>query len=66
MRFCPFRQKYLGKSVFSLPAGRQVLVRFLWISKENERKQLILKEFHIKKMHLMYSDNKNLSRTHVY
>ncbi len=30
------------------PAGRQVLVRFLWTSKENERKQLILKEFHIK------------------
>ncbi len=48
MRFSLFRQKYLGKSVFSLPAGRQVLVGFLWTSKENERKQLILKEFHIK------------------
>ncbi len=48
MRFSLFRQKYLEKNVFSLPAGRQVFVRFLWTSKENERKQLILKEFHIK------------------
>ncbi len=48
MRFCLFRQKHLGKNVFSLPTGRQVLVCFLWTSKENERKQLILKEFHIK------------------